>query len=131
MKMTASKLFIDSSIWLAYFLGFHPSASEIIEQKNVSLLTSLLSLFEIKRRLLQEKYSADQINNILAFIKLQSTIITLSEELCAEAAERSILLKLPAIDALIYTSAKKNNALLITTDSHFKGLENVHVFERL
>ena len=130
MKMTDSNLFIDSSVWLAYFFGNHPDAVQILDQKNPTFFSSLLSLFEVKRRLIQENCSTSQITDALSFMKERSIIIPLTEDLCLEAAQLSVNLKLPAIDALIYTSAKNNAALLVTSDGHFKGLENVRLVDR-
>ena len=56
--MTDSK-FIDSSVWLAYFFeGEHIS---LLESEEI-LFVSVLSLFEIKKKLLEKKNPGNIIN---------------------------------------------------------------------
>jgi len=67
--------------------------------------------------------------NSLAFIKKKSFIISVNSELAESAAEISIQHSLGAVDALIYASALKNNAVLFTLDNDFRGLKNVVVLK--
>ena|SRR3989344_1132522 len=121
-----SKLLIDSSVWVLYFFGENKRVKEIIEQENF-LLTSIFSLFEIRRKLLKEKYNEEKISKIISFIKTRSIMSELTEEICISAATNSVELVLPAIDSLIYTSARKSNALLITADNDFRGIKDVEI----
>lgn len=131
MKLTASKIFADSSFWLAYFFEDSDTARSIIESPDYHLVTSVLSLFEVKKKLLIEKYAALKIQAALDLMVRRGIIAELSPAVCLEAADVSTRFKLPAIDALIYSSAKKNNALLVTGDAHFEGLENVRMLDAL
>ncbi|MDO8642416.1 MAG: PIN domain-containing protein [Candidatus Woesearchaeota archaeon] len=131
MKLTASRIFADSSFWLAYFFEENSAARSIIENSDYHLVTSVLSLFEVKRKLLQEKYAAIKIEIALNLMISRGIIAELSPAVCLEAADVSTRFKLPAIDALIYASAKNTTALLITSDAHFEGLENVRLLETL
>jgi predicted nucleic acid-binding protein len=126
MKKTGSKTLIDSSVWLLYLFAESTRAKEIIEREGL-LLTSVISLFEIKRKLIRNSYGHEQINKSFECIKQRSIIVELSEEICEEAANLSVKLDLPAIDSLIYTSAIKNNASLITADNDFRGKKNVEM----
>lgn len=121
-----SKLLIDSSVWVLYFFGENKRVKEIIEQENF-LLTSIFSLFEIRRKFLKEKYNEEKISKIISFIKTRSIMSELTEEICISAATNSVELVLPAIDSLIYTSARKSNALLITADNDFRGIKDVEI----
>lgn len=124
--MTVFKIFMDSSAWLAYFLAETEEVKQFIEQENF-ILTSVVTLFEIKRKLLRERYPLEKINKVLAYIKARSPIVELTEDVADFAADISITKKLAAMDSLIYASAQKNGALLITGDTDFKGLEGVNV----
>ena len=119
--MTDSK-FIDSSVWIEYLTN--GSFKEIFESNDI-LLLSVLSLFEIKKVLVKQKINYDKILKSLYFIKDKSLFINVDANIAESAAELSDKYKLPSIDALIYASALKNNAILITMDNDFRKLDNV------
>lgn len=123
--MTDSKL-LDSSIWLSYLTN--QTFIEIINSKQ-RLCISSLTLFEIKRKLLKEKIESKIIDQSLEFIKQRSLIIPLTKEIAENAAIVAHESKLPAIDAMIYTSAQMNNLTLLTRDNDFRGLNNVIVLD--
>ena len=122
--MTGSKYFLDSSAWLSYFFSENKEIKGIIDGTNV-LFTSVISLFEIKRKLLRDRIEKDRVESIASFIKEKSIIARIDQDICEKAAEISIEEKIPAIDSLIYTSSLTNNTLFITGDSYFKNLEKV------
>jgi predicted nucleic acid-binding protein len=98
----------------------------IIESKKV-LFTPVLSLFEIKRKLLGEGHRGEAIKKVLGFVKERSIIVDLSETLAEKAAELSAEIKLHTIDSIIYKGALESKATLITADSDFEGLGNVRM----
>ncbi len=122
MKKIECRL-MDSSAWLSYFFATSTSIKEIVESENV-LYTSVISLFEIKRKLLMDGITKN-LDNVMGFIKARSIIINLDEIISHHAADISINQKLHAVDALIYSTAKIINAELITADSDFKDLDDV------
>ncbi len=126
MKKTASSYFVDSSAWLSYFYGESSNARDILESRDV-IYTSVLSLFEVRRKMLREKHPMKEINGVMNFIKDRSIIVDVTEAQAERASFVSIEKRLPTIDALIYTGALEVKATLITCDSDFHGLENVEV----
>ncbi|MFQ6136494.1 MAG: PIN domain-containing protein [Candidatus Hydrothermarchaeales archaeon] len=126
MKKIGSSYFIDSSAWLSYLYGESERPKEIVESGAV-LFTSVLSLFEIKRKLLSEGHTEEEILGTLKFIKERSIVRDLKEEQAEKAGEISFEEKLHAIDALIYTSALDVDATLISCDTDFQGLRNVEM----
>jgi len=119
--MTDSKL-LDSSIWLSYLInGNHIN---IIETNEIFLL-SVLSLFEIKRKILKYKIEKNKIIKMIEFVKKRSLIIPINDKISEKAAEISAEKNLPAIDSLIYSSAILNKSKLITLDNDFRGLKEV------
>ena len=121
--MTDSKL-IDSSIWIEFL--FNNQYSEIIKSWDMLLLSSL-SLFEIKRKLQQEKIEPQKIQTSIEYIKQRSLIIFVSSEIAENAAQLSFKHKLAAMDAIIYATAKMKGAHLITRDNDFRGLPNTTI----
>ena len=120
--MTAIKC-VDSSAWLSYYFAENRIIREIVEQGNL-LITSSLSLFEIKKRLLSLKKEPKK---FLDFIKQRSQIVLVTATIAESAADFAIKKKLGAMDSLIFTTSHFHNAELITGDNDFRGLENVKI----
>ena len=124
--MKDSKL-IDSSVWLDYL---HNAAySEVIDSEEIIFL-SVLSIFEIKKKLIGEKNSTQKISESMKFIKSRSIILPINEEIVEKAVEISTQNKLPAIDSLIYATAIVNKLMVITLDNDFRGLDNTIVLDK-
>ena len=123
--MTDSR-FIDSSTWLAYFYRENEEIKSIIESDTI-LLTSAISIFEIKNKLIKDKIELIKIQRVIEFIKKRSLVINIDSEIAEKAVEFSIKNKLRTTDALIYSSALKNNSILLTLDNDLKGLNNVAI----
>jgi len=121
MKKIDSKL-IDSSVWLAYL--FNNSYPDIIES-NEMLLLSVLSLFEIKKKLAKSKIETGKIIKSMEFIKKRSLIIPVSEEICEKAVSLSLEEDLSIVDSVIYATSILNESTLLTLDNDFRGLDNV------
>lgn len=121
--MTGSKL-IDSSVWLAYF--FNGDCSNIIDTGEV-FLVSALSLFEIKNKLLKSRAEQAKVTKCIEFFKKRSIIVPIDERIAEKAVDFALKYKLGAVDALIYTTAQQNGAVLLTLDNDFRGLCDVEV----
>ena len=125
--MTGSK-FLDSSAWLAYFYAENNEIKSIVES-NIILLTSSISLFEVKNKLIKDKTEDIKAQNSINFIKERSLIIDVGAEIAEESVDIAKKHKLPVIDSLIYVSSLKNNSELITLDNDFSGLNNVKILK--
>ena len=123
MNPTESKYFLDSSAWLSYFFAENEEIKGIIDDNNM-LFTSVISLFEIKRKLMRDKLDLNKISSILSYIKEKSIIARIEQDICEKAAEISIKEKLHAIDSIIYTASLVNNCIFVTGDKDFKNIGN-------
>ncbi|MEK6808995.1 MAG: PIN domain-containing protein [Nanoarchaeota archaeon] len=121
--MTDNRL-IDSSVWLAYL--FNSQYKEIIESEGIYLL-SVLSLFEIKRKLVKSKLEETKIAKSVDFIKKQSLIIPITSEIAEMSVEISLMHNLATIDSLIYSTSIINKSILLTLDNDFRGLKDVRI----
>lgn len=119
--MTDSNL-IDSSVWIDYLVN--GNYNEIIE-KEQKLLLATISLIEIKKKLSKLKIPIKEINNKITYIKKQSILIDLDEKIAEKASEIVVEKNLPIADSIVYASAIINNAILLTLDNDFRGLNNV------
>jgi|SRR3989344_5443943 len=124
--MIDSKL-IDSSVWLSYF--FNGTYADVIDSEEIFLL-SVLSLFEIKTKLIKSNLDSSKIIQSIDFIKKKSLIIPLDVEITEKAIDFAINNNLPTVDSLIYATAINNNSQLITLDNDFRDLSNVLILSR-
>jgi predicted nucleic acid-binding protein len=116
---------IDSSLWIDYLVN--GNFKDIIE-KEEKLLLATISLIEIKKKLSKLKIPNKEITNKVDYIKKQSIIINLDEKIAEKASELVIEKDLPIADSIVYASALINNAVLLTLDNDFRGLDNVKIF---
>ena len=93
--------FLDSSAWLAYFYAENDEVKSILDSNNI-LLTSSISIFEVKNKLTKDKIDVIKIKNSIDFIKRRSLIIDIGAEIAEKAVEFAIENDLAIIDALIY-----------------------------
>ena len=115
---------VDSCGWLEYFsdgpnAGFFAPAIE----NTAKLLVPTLTLFEVFKRILQQRTEADALRAI-ALIR-QGQLIDLSDAVALGAARLSFDLKLPLADSIILFSARMHDAKLWTQDAHFEGISGV------
>ena len=129
MSRIGERVLIDSSAWLSYFLAENDLGKKFIEDGNHLLMTSVLSIFEIKRKMLVKNAEDSKIKEFLNFIKARSILIELNDNICNNAADLSLRHNLHTVDSLIYCSAVLNNATLISGDKHFEGLENAFILK--
>ncbi len=124
MKETGSRLLLDSSAWVEYFLTKHKTLVEFIESGKFGVFSSVLSLHEVKKKFLRDGYTKKEMNTALEFMRNNSVIVDLTEEICEKSAEDCIQKKLHTIDSMIYRSAKEKNAGIVTLDEDFRKTEN-------
>jgi predicted nucleic acid-binding protein len=112
---------VDSCGWLEYFADgpnadFFAPAIEAIDE----LLVPTLSLFEVFKRILQQRSEADALRAIA--LMRQGRVIELTDTLALGAARLSHELKLPLADSIIFYSARQHGATFWTQDAHFASL---------
>ena len=119
---------VDSSGWLEYFAEGHNAsffASAI--QRPQELLIPTLSIYEVFKRIVQQKDESDGLRAVAAMH--QGTILPLDETLALTAARLSLDTKLPMADSIILASARSTESVLWTQDRHFQGMEGVRYVE--
>ncbi|MFH1664148.1 MAG: PIN domain-containing protein [archaeon] len=119
--MTDSELFLDSSIWLGYFLGNNPKTKQIIDNESNILFTSIISIHEVFKKLLALNKTSKEAFNAIKFIENNSAVIYINKEIALAAAINCGKYKLHTIDSLIYSSAIKTKSLFVTADKDFKS----------
>ncbi len=120
---------IDSWAWIEYFKGSKAGekARKYIEGKEKAII-SAINIAEVYRWILRfydEKIAKEKIN----VMKERCFVIPVDEEIAIMAAKIKHEEKLGLGDAIIYATAKKEEAIILTGDSDFKDKENVIFIE--
>ena len=115
---------VDTSGWLEYFADgpnayfFEPP---ILDLKN--LVVPTLSLFEVSKRIMQQKNETPALQAIAAM--QQGNVVDLNATLALDAARLSLELRIPMTDSIMLATSRSFDAVLWTQDSDFKDLDDV------
>ena len=115
---------VDSSAWLEYFTNGSNAHYFSDPIENVSkLVVPTLSICEVFKKVLQQ---VDESRALQAVATMQQgLVVELGTSIALTAARLSMDHSLPMADSIILATARTNNAILWTQDSHFKGLPEV------
>jgi len=120
IKVTASKLFLDSSIWLGYFLGNIPETRSIVDSEETILFTSVISIHEVFKKLKKLGRTGRELVEAIRFIEDNSIIVGLNKGIAITAVKNCEKYGLHTIDSLIYSSAMETETTFVTADKDFK-----------
>ena len=117
-------ILVDSSGWIEY-LAERPKADEFatyIEGKE-PLLASAIQVYEIYK-VVRRDISEERAIEAVAALRA-TTIEPLAESLALEAADLSLEHGLAMADAIIFATAARHRAGIVTADADFEGLPGV------
>lgn len=118
------RVVVDSSGWLEYITD--DSKAELFAryfEGDLELLIPVIVIYEVRKVLLLRQLR--QLADIFVSQALQRRVLPIDENVALAAAEFSIRHELPMGDALLYASARGEDAEFVTSDSHFQGLPGV------
>ncbi len=115
---------VDSTGWLEYFSGT-PRADFFADTINDidNLLVPAITLYEVFKKISIERGRPAAMQAIVAM--RMGKVVPLTDEIAFAAASLSLKYKLPMADAMILASARHHDAVLLTQDAHFQGIEGV------
>jgi predicted nucleic acid-binding protein len=115
---------VDSSGWLEYITSDSKADlfSPYLEGQRPVLIPAIV-LYEVRKILLQRQPKT--VADLFVSEALRRTVVPVDQEIALAAAAISIQYELPMADALIYATAERHGAEVVTSDSHFKGLTRV------
>ncbi len=115
---------VDSCGWLEYFAdGANADFFAPAIEATTELLVPTLTLFEVFKRILQQRTEADALRAIA--LMRQGRLIELSDTLALGAARLSHEMRLPLADSIILYLARRHDAKLWTQDAHFEAVDGV------
>jgi predicted nucleic acid-binding protein len=115
---------VDSSGWLEYFADgpnadfFAPAIEAVTD-----LVVPTLSLYEVFKRVLQQRGEGDALQAVA--IMIQGQVIDLDMDLALSAAKLSAELKLPMADSMMLATARAHDATLWAQDMDFEDISGV------
>ncbi|MEK6973604.1 MAG: type II toxin-antitoxin system VapC family toxin [archaeon] len=118
---------VDSYGWIEYFTNgpLADKYAKYIEKANKKeYLVSSVILYEVYKKIRATKNEQIALEAV-AQIMQYNTVIDLNGSIALEAADLTVKYGLGFIDATIKATAESNDAVLVTSDKHFKGLNNV------
>ena len=120
---------IDTSAWYEYFTGTAKGikVKPYIEQEEIA--TSIMAIAELADKFARENRKFDV---MLKFIQRRAAILELSVSLALKAAQLKKELrkerdKFSMADGVHLATTQQENAVLVTTDTDFSGIENVRL----
>jgi toxin FitB len=115
---------VDSSGWLEYITSDSKADlfAPYLEGERPVLVPAIV-LYEVRKILLQRQ--PNTVADLFVSEALRRTVVPVDQEISFSAAVISIQHELPMAEALIYATAERNAAELVTSDAHFKGLARV------
>lgn len=127
-QSVSSPLVVDSSGWVEYIGAGpkEPAFAPYFRDTNRILLPSII-VYEVHKKVLRERGKAPADLFISHAFSLGNRIIDLDLELSLLASRTSLETGLPMADAIIYATAQRHKAQLITSDAHFASLPGVTV----
>ncbi len=120
---------VDSSGWLEYFAD-GPNAAAFAKpiEATRSLLVPTLSLFEVFKRVAQQRSEDDALRAIA--VMEQGRVVDLDRATALEAARLSIQRGIAMADSVMLATAYRHRATLWTQDSDFEGLQGARYFAK-
>lgn len=121
---------VDSCGWLEYFAdGPNADFFAAAVESTDDLVVPTLSLFEVFKRILQQRAEADALRAIA--VMRQGRVVDLTDSRALGAARLSMDVKLPLADSIILFIAREYGATLWTQDAHFEGMAGVRYVRKM
>src|ERR1700722_1050721 len=120
---------VDSSGWLEYFAD-GPNAAVFAKpiEATRSLLVPTLSLFEVFKRVSQQRSEDDALRAVA--VMEQGSVVDLDRATALEAARLSIQHGIAMADSVMLATAQRHSATLWTQDADLEGLPGIRYFAR-
>lgn len=121
------RILVDSSGWIEY-LAEGPKAprfASYLESQTAVLLLPSVVVYEVHKKISREKGTTVANKFVSQALSFDERLIPLTLDLALAASVISVDNHLPMADAIIYATAEKHDAQLITSDAHFANLPRV------
>ncbi|MCX9088351.1 MAG: type II toxin-antitoxin system VapC family toxin [Candidatus Methanoperedens sp.] len=125
---------VDSWAWIEYFKGTcaGEKVKELLENSQDKIIVSTVNIAEVYNSFLRDYPHQD--NNRYAeasrkTMEQRSYIYEVDEKIAVDSAKIKHEKKWGLGDSIIYATAKREGALVMTGDPHFRGLNDIIFLE--
>ena len=117
---------IDSWAWIEYFKGSKAGeqVKKLIEDSEERAVISAITIAEVYGWILRS-YDEEVAEEKRAAMRERAFVYDVDDDTAVEAAKIKHQKKWGLGDAIVYATAKKSEATIVTGDPHFKNLEQV------
>jgi predicted nucleic acid-binding protein len=127
--MPASLCVVDTSAWIEWLTG-SPLGKKLGKQlpdKPRCVVPTIVQL-ELSKWLVRE-VGEDQADQVIAYTQ-KCIVVPLDTSIALLAADLHREYKLATADAIVYATARRQGAELLTCDAHFQGLPGVSLYAK-
>jgi len=127
--MAAPLRVVDTSAWIEWLTGsaLGKKLGKQFPDKPLSIVPTIVQL-ELSKWLVLE-LGEDQADQVIAYTQ-KCVVVPLDTTIALLAADLHREHKLPTADAIVYATARHQDAELLTCDAHFEGLPDVALFAK-
>ncbi|AMN47421.1 twitching motility protein PilT [Steroidobacter denitrificans] len=127
--MAASLRLVDTSAWIEWLAGstLGKKLGKQFPDKPQCIVPTIVQL-ELSKWLVRE-VGEDQADQVIAYTQ-KCVVLPLDTTLALLAADLHREHKLATADAIVYATARHQDAVLLTCDAHFEGLPGVALFAK-
>jgi predicted nucleic acid-binding protein len=117
-------ILVDSSGWAEFFAGgANANRYGVYLGDAAKVVTPTVVLYEVYKIIKRERTEEEA---LLAVAQMQKTqVVPLSESLALAAADAGLEHRLAMADAIVYATARAENADLVTSDADLRSLPGV------
>jgi predicted nucleic acid-binding protein len=127
--MTATPCVVDTSAWIEWLadtaLGGRLGTQ--FPERSQCMVPTIVQL-ELSKWLMRE-VGEEQADQVIAYTQ-KCIVVPLDTDIALLAADLHREYKLATADAIVYATARRHGATLLTCDAHFDGLPNVLLFAK-
>lgn len=120
---------VDTSAWVEWLTGSElgHTLGKQFPEKSRCIVPTIVQL-ELSKWLVRE-VGEEQADQVVAYTQ-KCSVVPLDTAIALLAAELHRAHKLATADAIVYATARHQNAELLTCDAHFEGLPGVVFFPK-
>lgn len=127
--MAAALRVVDTSAWIEWLTGsaIGKKLGKQFPDKPQCIVPTIVQL-ELSKWLVRE-LGEEQADQVIAYTQ-KCVVVPLDIGIALLAADLHREHKLATADAIVYATARRRSAELLTCDAHFKGLRDVALFAK-
>lgn len=123
-------ILVDTSAWIEWLIG-SPTGEKLAGHlpDQADWLVPTMVQMELAKWLTRE-VGEDKADQVIAYTQV-CQIVPLDTDIALAAADACRVHKLASADAIIFATARAQNATLLTCDKHFEGLPGITLIEKI